>query len=226
MVTNAEIADVFDELSALTRIADGSAQSFRARAYESVGKTIRGLPEQVAALSGAELRGISGIGKSTASMIHEYVRTGRLGRLDSLRTEYPPAFQELVRVPGLGPQAGQDSPLSPGSGVGRGAPGGARGGGHPGAPGLRSEDRAEPVAGHRPAGLGRQGAADPDPGRHARSGAPGGGSATASGRRPGDLLRQPAEVPGHGGRPRPAGGHLRSRPVGRGPWCAGPGSAR
>lgn len=104
MTTNAQIADAFEELAALTRIADGSAQSFRARAYESAGKTIRGLPEPVAALSGAELRGVSGIGKSSASMIREYVRTGRLGRLVTLRTEYPPAFQELVRVPGLGPK--------------------------------------------------------------------------------------------------------------------------
>ena len=104
MTSNAEISAVFDELAALTRIADGSAQSFRARAYESAGKTIRGLPEPAAALSATELVRVPGIGKSSASMIHEYVRTGRLGRLDSLRTEYPPAFQELVRVPGLGPK--------------------------------------------------------------------------------------------------------------------------
>lgn len=103
-MTNAEIAAVFDELAALTRIADGTAQSFRARAYESATKTIRGLPEPAADLSAADLRRVPGIGKSTASMIREYVESGRLGRLETLREEYPPAFQELVRIPGLGPK--------------------------------------------------------------------------------------------------------------------------
>lgn len=104
MTSNADIAAVFDELAALTRIADGTAQSFRARAYESAAKTIRGLPRPVAELSAADLRRVPGIGKSTASMIREYVEHGRLGRLETLRNEYPPAFQELVRIPGLGPK--------------------------------------------------------------------------------------------------------------------------
>ncbi|MXZ06089.1 MAG: DNA polymerase/3'-5' exonuclease PolX [Acidimicrobiia bacterium] len=104
MVTNSEIADLFEELADLTRIADGSSQSFRARAYQAATKTIRHLPQPVADLSEPQLRGISGIGKSTASYIREYVETGRLGRLDSLRKQYPPDFQELVRVPGLGPK--------------------------------------------------------------------------------------------------------------------------
>lgn len=103
-MTNSEIAGVFDELAALTRIADGTAQSFRARAYESAAKTIGGLPQPAADLSAADLRRVPGIGKSTASMIREYVESGRLGRLDTLREEFPPAFQELVRIPGLGPK--------------------------------------------------------------------------------------------------------------------------
>lgn len=104
MVTNAEVAALFDELALLTRIADGSAQSFRARAYERAVKTLEGLPQKVAELSEAELRRIPGIGKSSASRIREYVETGRIVRLDKLREEYPPDFRELVRVPGLGPK--------------------------------------------------------------------------------------------------------------------------
>ena len=88
-MTNAEIAAVFDELAALTRIADGTAQSFRARAYESATKTIRGLPQAAAELSAADLRRVPGIGKSTASMIREYVENGRLGRLETLRRSTP-----------------------------------------------------------------------------------------------------------------------------------------
>ena len=104
MVTNSEVAALFEELALLTRIKDGSAQSFRARAYEAAAKTLEGLPQRVADLSGAELRGLSGIGKSSAAYIREYVESGRVAKLDLLREEYPPEFRELVRVPGLGPK--------------------------------------------------------------------------------------------------------------------------
>ena len=104
MVTNTEVAALFEELASLTRIADGSAQSFRARAYEAAVKTIERLPHEVAGLSETELRRISGIGKSSASTIREYVETGRVAKLDELREEYPPEFRELVRIPGLGPK--------------------------------------------------------------------------------------------------------------------------
>ena len=104
MVTNAEVAALFEELASLTRIADGSAQSFRARAADAVVKTLEGLPQNVATLSEAEMRRLSGIGKSSASRIREYIETGRIARLEELREEYPPEFRELVGVPGLGPK--------------------------------------------------------------------------------------------------------------------------
>ena len=104
VVTNSEVAALFEELALLTRIKDGSAQSFRARAYEAAAKTLEGLPQRVAELSGVELRGLSGIGKSSAAYIREYVESGRVAKLDRLREEYPPEFRELVRVPGLGPK--------------------------------------------------------------------------------------------------------------------------
>ena len=104
MATNAEVAALFEELARLIRIADGSPQSFRARAYEAAVKTLEGLPVRVEDLSATELRRIPGIGKSSASKIREYVGTGRIARLDRLREEFPPAFQELIRVPGLGPK--------------------------------------------------------------------------------------------------------------------------
>ena len=104
MATNAELAALFEELALLTRIADGSPQSFRARAYEAAVKSLEGLPMRVEELSEADLRRIPGIGKSSASKIREYVGTGRIARLVRLREEFPPAFQELIRIPGLGPK--------------------------------------------------------------------------------------------------------------------------
>ena len=104
LVTNIEVAALFEELALLTRIKDGSAQSFRARAYDAAAKALEGLPHRVAGLSGGELLRVSGIGKSSASYIREYVETGRVDRLDQLREEFPLQFRELVRVPGLGPK--------------------------------------------------------------------------------------------------------------------------
>ena len=62
MVSNLELAALFGEMAALTKIADGSAQSFRARAYEAAAKTIEGLPSRAAELPAAELKKLPGIG--------------------------------------------------------------------------------------------------------------------------------------------------------------------
>ena len=95
---------LFEEMAELTRIADGSAQSFRARAYESAVRTLGGPVGEVADLSETDLKRLPGIGKATASMIREYVQTGRIPKLDGLRDRFPPEFRELVRIPGLGPK--------------------------------------------------------------------------------------------------------------------------
>lgn len=104
MVTNSELAALFEEMAALARIADGSRQSFRARAYEAAAKSLDGLAVPVAELSEVRLRRIPGIGSSSVSMIREYLSTGTIGKLDHLREKFPPAFRELIRIPGLGPK--------------------------------------------------------------------------------------------------------------------------
>ena len=104
MATNAELAALFEEMALLTRIADGTPQSFRVRAYGAAVKGLEGLPLQVEELSDIELRRIPGIGKSSASYIREYVETRRISKLDRLREQFPPEFQEMIRIPGLGPK--------------------------------------------------------------------------------------------------------------------------
>jgi DNA polymerase (family 10) len=47
---------------------------------------------------------LRGIGPGTARKVRELIETGRIAKLDRLRAEFPPAFQELTRVPGLGPK--------------------------------------------------------------------------------------------------------------------------
>ena len=104
MVANMELAALFGEMAALVKIADGSAQSFRARAYEAAAKTLEGLPAGAAELSETELKKLPGIGSATAAKIREYADSGRIAKLEQLREEFPPEFRALVNVPGLGPK--------------------------------------------------------------------------------------------------------------------------
>jgi DNA polymerase (family 10) len=104
VVTNAEIASLLYELARLTTLEDGSVQSFRVRAYEAAARTVEGHAEPLAAMSEEEMAALRGLGPGTARKVRELVATGRIARLDRLRAEFPPAFQELTRVPGIGPK--------------------------------------------------------------------------------------------------------------------------
>ena len=104
MVSNLELAGLFTEMAKLTKIADGSAQSFRARAYESAAKSLEGLSVAAGEMTQAQLLELKGIGKASAAKIREFVDTGGVAKLEELRTTFPPDFLELVRIPGLGPK--------------------------------------------------------------------------------------------------------------------------
>ena len=104
MASNLELAALFAEMATLTKIADGTTQSFRARAYESAAKTLEGLGSPAADMPKADLLDLKGIGPASASRIREFVETGRVEKLEELRAAFPPDFLELVRIPGLGPK--------------------------------------------------------------------------------------------------------------------------
>jgi DNA polymerase (family 10) len=101
---NVEIASLLYELARLTTLEDGTPQSFRVRAYERAARVVEDQPAPGAALGEAELGALPGVGTGTARKIRELADTGRIARLDRLRAEYPPAYQELTRVPGIGPK--------------------------------------------------------------------------------------------------------------------------
>ena len=104
MITNAEIASVLYELARLTTLGEGSAQSFRVRAYEAAGRAAEGYSEPLAGMGESEIAALHGFGPGTASRVRELVDTGRIAKLDRLRAEFPPAFQELTRLSGVGPK--------------------------------------------------------------------------------------------------------------------------
>ncbi|MGZ5432670.1 MAG: helix-hairpin-helix domain-containing protein [Thermoanaerobaculia bacterium] len=95
------IARMLDEISRYIELSD--PQPFRARAFEKAARAVENLDEDVKGLVEAgTLTSVSGIGKATAQVIEEIVRTGESRYLDELRPQYPPGIFELLRVPKLG----------------------------------------------------------------------------------------------------------------------------
>ncbi len=99
---NEEIAGLLGEYAELMQITGGDV--FRIRNYTKAARSVRGWPDDVAALDVKSLRAIPGVGASIAAKIAEYLDTGRITALEELRGQIPPGVLELTRVPGLGPK--------------------------------------------------------------------------------------------------------------------------
>ena len=102
--TNEEVVQLLRELVELTKLDEGSPQSFRVRAYERARDAVRSLPSDVGEMTVAELKAVDGIGESTARKIREYTDSGTIAKLDQLRSQYPSELVELMKVPGVGPK--------------------------------------------------------------------------------------------------------------------------
>ena len=101
---NADIAAVFEEIADLLELE--GANPFRIRAYRNAARTIGGLPTEAYVLleKDEDLTTLPGIGRDLSDKIKEIISSNRCGLLDRLRTEFPPAVAELLRIPGLGPK--------------------------------------------------------------------------------------------------------------------------
>ncbi len=104
-MTNARIADAFDEIADLLEFQ--GANPFRVRAYRNGARTIRDFPEPLATIiedPNQELTDIEGIGKDLAAKCETLIETGKLPMLEELRSEVPESVLALLRIPGLGPK--------------------------------------------------------------------------------------------------------------------------
>lgn len=104
ITSNAAILAMLDELVTLTTLQEGSPQSFKVRGYEKAKQGLLAAVGPIADLSPSELVAVKGVGKSTASKIREFIDTGSVAKIDSLRSEFPPDVVALSRIPGLGPK--------------------------------------------------------------------------------------------------------------------------
>jgi DNA polymerase (family 10) len=102
-VNNAAIARVFREMGQLLEIKGDSA--FRVRAYARAAESLESLAEDVADVTArGELDRVPGIGKGLAAHIAEYLATGQIAEVVSLRQQVPPGLLVLLEVRGLGPK--------------------------------------------------------------------------------------------------------------------------
>lgn len=99
-----QIIALLRELCELVALDEKDQASYRVRAYENAIRALDSHGDEIASMSMNELMSISGVGKSTAGKIREYLETGSIARLEALRKKYPPAFVELDKIPGLGPK--------------------------------------------------------------------------------------------------------------------------
>src|ERR1051326_1169874 len=82
------------------------ANPFKVKAYRRAAKTIKALSESVDDLvrRGADLTVYPAIGPAIAGVIEEIVKTGKLRRTETLRTELKPEILELAQYPHLDPR--------------------------------------------------------------------------------------------------------------------------
>jgi DNA polymerase (family 10) len=102
--TNREIASALKELADLTILEDGTPQSFRVRAYEKAARSVQAQQGPVAGMEMKALSALAGVGEGTARKIRELADSGHIAKLDALRSQYPPPFVEVARIPGIGPK--------------------------------------------------------------------------------------------------------------------------
>jgi DNA polymerase (family 10) len=81
-----------------------SEDPFKPRAYEKAARAVGGYPEDLAGKELKEILKVPGVGKSIGEKVHEFLTTGAIADLESLRAQIPVGVRDLMTVPSLGPK--------------------------------------------------------------------------------------------------------------------------
>jgi len=102
MDINTEVAGVLNEIAELySAVGD----FIRSRAYLVAAQRVESLTEDIRRIyTSGRLEEIPGVGRGTASVIEEYLKSGASSRLEELRKLFPPGALELMTVNGIGPK--------------------------------------------------------------------------------------------------------------------------
>ncbi|WP_432840121.1 DNA polymerase/3'-5' exonuclease PolX [Dactylosporangium sp. CA-092794] len=99
---NDAVAALLQEYADLLTVTGG--EQFKSRVYEKAARAVGGHPVDVATMDDGGLRQIPGVGASIAEKIAEYLRSGHVAVVDTLRGQVPGGVPELIRIPTLGPK--------------------------------------------------------------------------------------------------------------------------
>jgi DNA polymerase (family X) len=97
---NQKIAELFRSIADL--LAAQRANPYRVRAYRRAADSLLALEEDVAdAAKRNALEEIDGIGKDLSEKIEEFLRTGKIQNLETLRSPLPDPVKAWAQLPGL-----------------------------------------------------------------------------------------------------------------------------
>jgi DNA polymerase (family X) len=97
---NQQLAALFRTIAEL--LAAKRANPYRVRAYRRGAEALLALEEDVAEVARRQaLEDIDGIGSELSGKIEEFLRTGRILTLETLRMPLPEQIKGWVRLPGL-----------------------------------------------------------------------------------------------------------------------------
>ncbi len=103
MAANAELARIFQEMSAILELT--GANAFRVNAYARASRVLNDLTTDVADTADhKQLVAIEGIGDGTAKKILSFLDTGMVKEHRTLLDEVPRGLLELLEISGLGPK--------------------------------------------------------------------------------------------------------------------------
>ncbi len=100
---NALVAQAFDEIAALMEVA--GENPFKIRAYKRAAEAISQLEDPIEDIAeSGRLEQVEGLGEATQAKTREFLATGTMKVLATLREKYPSGLLDVMRVPGLGPK--------------------------------------------------------------------------------------------------------------------------
>jgi len=114
--SNSRIAELFELIA--DHLAAKDENPFRVRSYRNAAASVRSSKSPIGKIvrdnGGAALKGIPGVGERLAGLIEEFVKSGEVELLESLRKEVKPEDLEKVKAAKKDhPAAGTSAPLIP-----------------------------------------------------------------------------------------------------------------
>jgi DNA polymerase (family 10) len=99
---NKDVANLLYEIADILEIQD---VKFKPQAYRRAAQNIESLGEDIESIhKNDKLRDIPGIGEAIAKKIGEFLNTGELRYLETLKSEVPEGLLTMLEIPGLGPK--------------------------------------------------------------------------------------------------------------------------